>query len=202
MTIRKTDCLFLVLFLNLSFHLFLKIYIDLHCCHLWTHCVRELEHRHTHLLVVPVAFRSSLILEGSEAIEREIKRCLREEENLIREGKNPVVYTERQVISLPDDTREKALKRSTAISECLLQMVKRLSVEPSFVVAKGGITSADVGVKALAIRKARVAGQIQPGVPVWIADENSKFPDIPYVIFPGNVGDDETLYNAVKTLIG
>ena len=81
-------------------------------------------------------------------------------------------------------------------------MVKRLSVEPSFVVAKGGITSADVGVKALAIRKARVAGQIQPGVPVWIADETSKFPDIPYVIFPGNVGDDETLYNAVKTLIG
>ena len=152
--------------------------------------------------VVSVAFRSSLILEGSEAIEREIQRCLSEEEKLINEGKNPVVYTERQVISLPDDTREKALKRSTAISECLLQMVKRLSVEPSFVVAKGGITSADVGVKALAIRKARVAGQIQPGVPVWIADENSKFPDIPYVIFPGNVGDDETLYNAVKTLIG
>ena len=81
-------------------------------------------------------------------------------------------------------------------------MVKRLSVEPSFVVAKGGITSADVGVKALAIRKARVAGQIQPGVPVWIADENSKFPDIPYVIFPGNVGDDETLHDAVKILIG
>ena len=152
--------------------------------------------------VVPVAFSSSLILEGSEAIEREIQRCLSEEEKLIREGKNPVVYTERQVISLPDDTREKALKRSTAISECLLQMVKRLSVEPSFVVAKGGITSADVGVKALAIRKARVAGQIQPGVPVWIADENSKFPDIPYVIFPGNVGDDETLHDAVKTLIG
>ena len=152
--------------------------------------------------VVPVAFSSSLILEGSEAIEREIQRCLSEEEKLIREGKNPVVYTERQVISLPDDTREKALKRSTAISECLLQMVKRLSVEPSFVVAKGGITSADVGVKALAIRKARVAGQIQPGVPVWIADENSKFPDIPYVVFPGNVGDDETLHDAVKTLIG
>ena len=152
--------------------------------------------------VVPVAFRSSLILEGSEAIEREIQRCLNEEEKMINEGKNPVVYTERQVISLPDDTREKALKRSTAISECLLQMVKRLSVEPSFMVAKGGITSADVGVKALAIRKARVAGQIQPGVPVWIADENSKFPDIPYVIFPGNVGDDETLHDAVKTLIG
>ncbi len=151
---------------------------------------------------VPVAFRSSLILEGNDSVEREIQRCLEEEERIIKEGKTAVVYTERQVLSLPDDTRETALRRSTAISECLLQTVKRLKAEPSFVVAKGGITSADVGVKALAIRKARVAGQIQPGVPVWIADENSKFPDIPYIIFPGNVGDDETLLNAVKALIG
>ncbi len=151
---------------------------------------------------VAVAFRSSLVLQGEKAIEEEINRCLAEEERIIRAGKIAVAYTERQVITLPDDTKEKALARSVRISDCLLQLVKRLSIEPSFVVAKGGITSADVGVKALAIRKAKVAGQIQPGVPVWIADETSKFPDIPYVIFPGNVGDDETLSNAVKVLIG
>ncbi|MBQ3385598.1 MAG: hypothetical protein IJG59_10380 [Erysipelotrichaceae bacterium] len=151
---------------------------------------------------VAVAFKSSLVLDGDEEIEKEIVRCLAEEEKIISSGKIAVAYTERQVITLPDDTREKALQRSVRISDCLLQLVKRLSIEPSFVVAKGGITSADVGVKALAIRKARVAGQIQPGVPVWIADENSRFPDIPYVIFPGNVGDDETLYNAVKVLAG
>ncbi|MBR2544817.1 MAG: hypothetical protein IKE93_01485 [Erysipelotrichaceae bacterium] len=151
---------------------------------------------------VAVAFKSSLTLQGSEAIEKEIARCLEEEERIIQAGKIAVAYTERQVMTLPDDTKEKALARSVKISECLLQLVKRLNIEPSFVVAKGGITSADVGVKALAIRKARVAGQIQPGVPVWIADETSKFPDIPYVIFPGNVGDDETLYNAVKVLVG
>lgn len=151
---------------------------------------------------VPVAFKSSLVLEGDEAIEKEIERCLKEEERIIKEGKIAVAYTERQVMVLPDDTKEKALQRSVRISDCLLQLVKRLNIEPSFVVAKGGITSADVGVKALAIRKAKVAGQIQPGVPVWIADDTSKFPDIPYVIFPGNVGDDETLYNAVRILIG
>ena len=151
---------------------------------------------------VPVAFKSSLILEDDETIEREIRRCLDEEERIINSGKIAVAYTERQVMSFPDDTKEKALKRSTRISDCVLQLVKRLNVEPSFVVAKGGITSADVGTKGLSIRKARVAGQIQPGVPVWIADENSKFPDIPYVIFPGNVGDDDTLLKAVKVLIG
>jgi uncharacterized protein YgbK (DUF1537 family) len=76
-----------------------------------------------------------------------------------------------------------------------------LRIEPSFVIAKGGITSSDTATKALKIAKAKVLGQIQPGVPVWKADEDSKFPGIPYVIFPGNVGNDDTLKNAVLKLL-
>ena len=75
-------------------------------------------------------------------------------------------------------------------------------MKPGFVLAKGGITSADVGVKGLGIRKALVLGQIEPGIPVWKALAESKFPNIPYIIFPGNVGEDETLKNAVKKLLG
>ena len=77
----------------------------------------------------------------------------------------------------------------------------RLSVTPSFVIAKGGITSSDVGTKALKVTKANVLGQIRPGIPVWQTGENSRFPGIPYVIFPGNVGDVETLKEAVEILL-
>ena len=75
-------------------------------------------------------------------------------------------------------------------------------MEPAFVIAKGGITSSDVGVKALKVRRANVLGQICPGIPVWQTDAQSKFPGIPYVIFPGNVGEENTLKEACQILFG
>ncbi|WP_410773929.1 nucleotide-binding domain containing protein [Ectobacillus funiculus] len=67
-------------------------------------------------------------------------------------------------------------------------------------VAKGGITSSDIGTKGLQVQKATVVGQIKPGVPVWITGNESKFPAIAYIIFPGNVGTKTTLREVVETL--
>ena len=50
-------------------------------------------------------------------------------------------------------------------------------------VAKGGITSSDVGVKALRVKCAKVLGQIRPGIPVWQTGAESLFPGTPYIIF-------------------
>jgi uncharacterized protein YgbK (DUF1537 family) len=75
-------------------------------------------------------------------------------------------------------------------------------VTPAFVVAKGGITSSDVGTKALKAKCALVLGQIAPGVPVWRTGSESRFPGAPYVIFPGNVGEVNTLRDAVEVLMG
>ncbi|MBO7676943.1 MAG: hypothetical protein J6S49_05475 [Erysipelotrichaceae bacterium] len=146
-------------------------------------------------------FECSKILESDEAFQKEIDRCVTIEEELISQGKTVAVYTERVLLSFADDDPEKALKRSVRISEGVYQLVKNLKVKPAFVVAKGGITSADVGVKGLGIRKALVLGQIEPGIPVWKALEEAKFPNIPYIIFPGNVGEDDTLKNAVRKLL-
>ena len=68
-------------------------------------------------------------------------------------------------------------------------------------IAKGGITSSDVGTKALAVRRANVMGQIRPGIPVWQTGEESRFPKTPYVIFPGNTGNETTLREAVEILM-
>jgi uncharacterized protein YgbK (DUF1537 family) len=46
-----------------------------------------------------------------------------------------------------------------------------------------------------------VLGQIAPGVPVWRSGPESRWPGLPYVIFPGNVGDSETLARVVASLI-
>jgi len=150
--------------------------------------------------VEAIAFQSSMILYGKEKLETEIRRCLMKEEEAIRKGKTAVVYTEREVMRIPDQNKEQALALSVMISEAFLHLVKDLNVKPAFVLAKGGITSSDIGVKALGVKKALVLGQIQPGVPVWKTDEGSRFPKIPYIIFPGNVGDDDTLKNALEIL--
>jgi uncharacterized protein YgbK (DUF1537 family) len=152
--------------------------------------------------VVPVEFNSNLVLEGDEAFYNEVDRCVREEEKIIRSGKTAVCYTCRKLLELENDTKESALLRSVKISDGVQSLVGRLSVTPAFVIAKGGITSSDVGTKALAVKRANVLGQIQPGIPVWQTGDESRFPKTPYVIFPGNTGDETTLRKAVEILTG
>lgn len=40
-------------------------------------------------------------------------------------------------------------------------------------------------------------GQILPGVPVWSMASNSRWPGLPLVVFPGNVGGTEALAEAM-----
>ena len=87
--------------------------------------------------------------------------------------------------------------RSVKISDGVQALVGRLSVTPAFVVAKGGITSSDVGTKALKVKRAEVMGQVKPGIRSGEQWPESRFPQTPYVIFPGNVGEKETLKEVV-----
>lgn len=141
---------------------------------------------------------TDLVLEGR--LEEEIARVIGQSEERIKLGKTVVIYTKRQLLVLEHDTKEKALLRSVEISNAVQKVVGELKVTPSFIIAKGGITSSDVGVKALKVKEALVLGQVQPGVPVWKTDADSKFPGISYIIFPGNVGDDYTLKKVVLEL--
>ena len=149
----------------------------------------------------PVAFDSDLVLQ-EQAFAEETARTRKKMEEIMLAGKNAVVYTRRKLLTVENDSREKALLRSVKISDAVQSLVSELTVEPSFIIAKGGITSSDIGTKALKVKCAEVLGQICPGIPVWRIKEESKFPDMPYVIFPGNVGDESTLREAAEILIG
>ena len=151
--------------------------------------------------LVTMEMDSDLVLvEG--ALEQEVKRIVNECARLITEGKTVAVYTKRKLLVVENDTKEDALVRSVKISDAVQSVVGTLPVTPAFVVAKGGITSSDVGTKALQVKRATVLGQIRPGIPVWQTGKESRFPGTPYVIFPGNVGEVETLKEAVEILMG
>lgn len=150
--------------------------------------------------IVAVEFDSDLVL-NEKAFQKETCRARAEIETIISTGKTAVVFTKRELLVVENDTKEAALVRSVKISDAVQSLVGELRVTPSFIIAKGGITSSDVGTKALKVKRADVMGQIRPGIPVWQTGKESKFPKIPYVIFPGNVGEASTLKEAAEILI-
>lgn len=140
-------------------------------------CVLELNQ---HLVVNP------------SAMEQEICRVVAAAESAIASGRTALVFTKRERLDV-GGSREAELNLAVRISDAVTSVVERLAVRPAWVVAKGGITSSEIGVKGLGVKRARVMGQVMAGVPVWETDAQSKFPNLSYIIFPGNVGDENAL---------
>ncbi len=139
---------------------------------------------------------SLLSAEGTCGVELDVQRILDDAEVLMQETQQvigqivdehltPVVYTSRQEIRLNDADQRQRLGQQ--VSDFLVDIVRQLTFTPSYLVAKGGITSHDILTHGLNIRSARVLGQIVNSVPCIMTR------DFPYIIFPGNVGNEESL---------
>jgi len=98
-----------------------------------------------------------------------------------------------------------SLRISRAVSTAVVDVVSAArAAHPAWVIAKGGITSHDVAARGLGIRRADVLGQMQTGIvsvlrPIEAAPEAV---GIPYVVFPGNVGDETTLAYVIDVFRG
>lgn len=114
-------------------------------------------------------------------------------------GKTPVVYTSRQELVFADvQTR---LQFGAAVSSLLMDIVRGLPADIGFLISKGGITSNDVLSTGLALTSARLLGQILPGCSIVLSpDSHQQFPNLPVVLFPGNVGDADALVTVYKRL--
>lgn len=165
--------------------------------------VRRSGEQLAHLLALPqtrgIEVSVPNLLESDAAQQREVEAALGETEAALRSGITPVVYTSRKV-ELASGGDQLAVSRT--VSAALVAIAGGVEGRPGFVVGKGGITSSDVGTQALGARRALVLGQIRPGVPVWRLGPETRFPGLPYVVFPGNVGGPETLADVVAELRG
>ncbi len=133
-------------------------------------------------------------------LEEETERSRLKAEAIMKQGRTAVVYTSRTLLKPADMSKEELLSLSVKISAAVTDVVAGLNVRPGFLIAKGGITSSDVGTRALKVRRALVQGQVSPGIPVWKTGPESKFPGLSYIIFPGNVGEKNTLKEIVELL--
>lgn len=116
---------------------------------------------------------------------------------VIESGKDVLIMSSRELITGVDSTE--SLSIGSLVAKTLVEIVEHVSVRPRYFIAKGGITSSDAATKSLRIRKAVIVGQGAAGCPLWRCDEDTcRWQGIPFLVFPGNVGGEDTLGDIVE----
>ncbi|XAS72513.1 four-carbon acid sugar kinase family protein [Micrococcaceae bacterium Sec5.1] len=111
-----------------------------------------------------------------------------------------IVHTSRLLIKTDDAAA--SLKIARTVSAAVVNVVNRTlkTFAPRFVIAKGGITSSDVAAHGLEIRHAIVRGPMLPGIVSLWEPVDGPAKGIPYIVFAGNVGDDQSLAQVTRKL--
>jgi uncharacterized protein YgbK (DUF1537 family) len=148
---------------------------------------------------------------GTAPIEVDVERITQNRAGVLQETlaaitathnaqKTPVVFTSRAEKTFAD--QQTRLAFGEQVSALLMDIVRGLPPTIGFLVSKGGITSNDVLSDGLALRTSRVLGQILAGCSVVrCPEDHPRFPNLPVVIFPGNVGDDHALATVFQRLV-
>lgn len=115
-------------------------------------------------------------------------------------GGDVIVHTSRLLIKTDDAAA--SLKIARTVSAAVVAVVNRTlkTFPPRFVIAKGGITSSDVAAHGLEIRHAIVRGPMLPGIVSLWEPVDGPAKGIPYIVFAGNVGDDQSLAAVTRKL--
>jgi uncharacterized protein YgbK (DUF1537 family) len=114
-------------------------------------------------------------------------------------GGTAVIFTSRTERTFADTAVRLAF--GERVSAFLMDIIRGLPESLGFLISKGGITSNDTLARGLALRSSRVVGQILPGCSVVRCPaDHPRYPDLPVVIFPGNVGDAGALAEAYRRL--
>ena len=147
-----------------------------------------------------IEFNQHKVLDGT--LHDEALRCAKLVSEKLKEDKTVVLQTRRDRVDFKDGDKDSQLKMATSISRELTGVLSLLDVKPKFLVSKGGITSYDCLSIGLSVKKALALGQIEKNIGVVKILDDSKFKNMPVVIFPGNVGGEETLYKVIERLKG
>ncbi|MBD2081244.1 four-carbon acid sugar kinase family protein [Leptolyngbya sp. FACHB-17] len=139
-------------------------------------------------------------LTGSdEAHDRLLSDAVEKISEIHNAGKTPVVFTSRKELTFDD--AQTRLDFGESVSTLLMDILQQLPADIGFLISKGGITSNDTLSQGLALRTARLLGQVLAGVSmVRTAEDHPQFPNLPVVLFPGNVGDEAALATVYQRL--
>ncbi len=131
--------------------------------------------------------------------DQQLREVLQQIKTTHQQQQTPLVYTSREELQF--ETTQERLDFGVRVSSFLMDIVRGLPEEISFLISKGGITSNDVLSDGLKLQSARLLGQILPGCSlVRTPETHPQFPSLPVVLFPGNVGDNQGLVTVYRRL--
>jgi uncharacterized protein YgbK (DUF1537 family) len=141
---------------------------------------------------------SRLLTESPDIL---VAEAVQQVQEIFAGDRTAVVYTSRQELQFPDAATR--LQFGITVSETLMAIVQQLPTEIGFLISKGGITSNDTLSHGLKLPTVRLLGQILAGCSVvQTAADHPRFPLLPVVLFPGNVGSEDALAMAYRKLAG
>ncbi|MEO0733054.1 MAG: four-carbon acid sugar kinase family protein [Bacteroidota bacterium] len=117
----------------------------------------------------------------------------------VSKGQDVLCHTSRKLVTVPE--KDDNLGIAEKVSGYCQSIVRALKEQPALLLTKGGITSSDIATKALGVKRAVALGQVQAGVPTWELGPESKFPGMPFVIYPGNVGEVDGLTSILQNTL-
>lgn len=156
----------------------------------------QLAHLREHLQPKSWELDVRLVLDES-ARETHVRAVAREVAGELARDGVAVVYTSRE---LQSHGAAESLLVGRRVSKALVSLVEQLGARPRALVGKGGITASDLATDACHVQRAVVMGQVLPGIPVWRCGRESRYPGMPLIVFPGNVGDVDALSRIVAML--
>ncbi|KAH6669658.1 3-hydroxyisobutyrate dehydrogenase [Plectosphaerella plurivora] len=141
------------------------------------------------------------LVKSDESAAEVVAAAVTEASKQIASGHDMLVMTSRTLVKTSDALG--SLEIGSKVAAALVRLLEGIETRPRYIIAKGGITSSDAATKGLKMRRARILGQAAPGVPLWRCDEEtSRHTGVPYVVFPGNVGSEDTLADIVESWAG
>jgi len=159
---------------------------------------RQLDYLIRNTDCLPVLIDLDRLIEDEDGLLADI---LEQVEGAQGANRGAVLYTSRGERQFP--SKAERLAFGERVSGFLVRIVQNLPAEIGFLISKGGITSNDTLSKGLALRTARVLGQVRAGCSVVRCPaDHPRFPDLPVVIFPGNVGGEDALAEVYRILSG
>jgi uncharacterized protein YgbK (DUF1537 family) len=148
---------------------------------------------------VGIEIEVSRLLESGDARLALLTDTLEKVNDAHNANKTPVIFTSRQELTF--DSVQARLDFGEAVSSLLMDVLRSLPSDIGFLISKGGITSNDTLSKGLALRTANLLGQVLAGVSmVRTPADHPDFPNLPVVLFPGNVGDATALATVYQRL--